>query len=292
MPNIRGRSRWWTFTQFNLDFDYRKCMREYDIRYIAYGEETCPTTGRKHHQGWAWFKHERESKKKVGAIFGKSHCEPMYGSIRQNDAYCSKESELVKFGEEPKQGDKDVRELRDMIREGTITCDEIAMEYPEMYHMYGRTLQKIEAITLRQRRRDWMTSGEWIYGPSGVGKSHEVFTKHDAKDVYVKNLDGPVHWWDGYVGQPIVVLNEFRGQIPFGRLLDLVDKWPTTVQVRNQEAVPFLAQKVYVTSSQNPRDIYKHCLSEDENIKQLERRFDIYHLPERDAEKVRVNDHY
>lgn len=207
---------------------------------------------------------------------GNSHCEPMYGSIRQNDAYCSKESELVKFGEEPKQGDKDIRELRDMIREGTITCDEIAMEHPEMYHMYGRVLTKIEAITLRGRRRDWQTEGEWIFGATGVGKSHEVFSKYDPKDVYVKSLDGPVHWWDGYVGQPIVVLNEFRGQIPFGRLLDLVDKWPTTVQIRNQEAVPFLAKKVYVTSCMDPIDVYKHVLNDKENIKQLMRRFKVF----------------
>lgn len=49
-----------------------------------------------------------------------------------------------------------------------------------MYHQYGRTLNAVEDITLRQKYRKWMTEGIWIYGKTGVGKSHLRIDSPDA----------------------------------------------------------------------------------------------------------------
>ena len=67
-----------------------------------------------------------------------------------------------------------------------------------------------------------MTQGTYIHGPSGVGKSHMAFQGFTPETHYVKCLED--EWWDGYTGQPIVIINEFRGQIKLSELFDLVDK--------------------------------------------------------------------
>ena len=48
------RSRYFVFTNWNVDFDYNRAMGR--LQYVRYGEETCPDTGRPHHQGWCYTK--------------------------------------------------------------------------------------------------------------------------------------------------------------------------------------------------------------------------------------------
>ena len=48
-------------------------------------------------------------------------------------------------------------------------ADEIVCEDPEQYHQYGRTLHKLEDIALRKKHRTWMTTCDWLWGPTGVG---------------------------------------------------------------------------------------------------------------------------
>ena len=98
------------------------------------------------------------------------------------------------------------------------------------FHQYGRTLDRIEAIALRKRFRTEMTKRTWYTGAACVGKSHKIFEDFDPDTYFVKDLT--VDWWDGYRGQPIVLLNEFRGEIKFSTLCALIDKWPMTVPWR------------------------------------------------------------
>lgn len=272
-----------TFTNFNLNSEVVYETHDDTIRFMAYGLETCPTTGRQHHQGYLVFQNKRSCSannlNKIGELFKINetdvhvHVEPMYGSLKSNERYCSKQSSLIQMGDPPQQGARnDLIALKAQILNGK-SVDDIIMEEPEMYHQYGRTLDKIEDIVLRRKWRTEMTQCDWIYGPTGVGKSHAAFDQYDPSTHYVKNLNED--WWDGYKGQPIVILNEFRGQIKFSEMLDLVDKWPKTVKRRNREPAPFLAQKIIVTSSKPPDEIFINCL---DNYDQLERRINLINL--------------
>ena len=101
-----------------------------------------------------------------------------------------------------------------------------------------------------------MTEGIWYWGATGVGKSHKVFHDYNPATHYVKDLE--TEWWDGYTGQEIVIFNEFRSQFKFSFLLNLMDKWPLDVKVRNKESVPFLAKKLLFTSCDKPQDAYSN----------------------------------
>jgi len=251
------------------------------IRFIAYGEETCPTTGRKHHQCFMYLWKQSSTGVRALNNIGKwfanedqqaAHVEPMRGSFRDNEAYCSKEGSYTKLGEEPAQGSRgDIVENKDMIVDGTLTPDDIALSDPSHYHLYGRTYEKLHTIALRKKWRTEMTEGLWYWGGTGVGKSHKAFANYHPDTHYIKDLN--TQWWDGYKGQETVILNEFRGQLKFSSLLELVDKWPLNVSCRNKESVPFLAKKVIVTSSMVPEDVYKNVLND--NMNQLRRRFSI-----------------
>lgn len=294
--DLKDRVRWFCCTDWNLNTkeDYMKIIEKGQIRFIAWGLETCPTSGKKHNQMFFYFHNPKSWTKKClnkfGKMFGKIHCHvsPTRGDIPANEAYCGKEAELSKVGNEPKQGMRgDIDEAVKKIIDGEITPDDICEENPLFFHMYGRTFDRAQAIGLRKKFRTWMTEGVWYTGPSGCGKSHVCFENYDPKTHYIKNLNED--WWDGYMGQPIVIINEFRGQIRFSELLDLVDKWPKTVKWRSRESVPFLAKKVIITSIKHPTDCYENIL--DEPWAQFDRRFKIVKLkPRSPLDSFAVND--
>jgi len=266
------KSRLWQFTNFNLEFDYKEFYEKSSAEYIAYGEETCPKTDRKHHQGFVYFSGQRGSIKGVAKDLGGCHVEMCKGNIDQNEDYCSKETKLITYGIKPSQGKRtDIDTIKNQILNGK-TVDEITMENPNIYHSYGRTLNQIEDIVLRKKYRKWMTVGYWYWGSTGTGKSHKAFDGFSPETHYVYSNDGG--WWDGYKGQETVIINEFRGGIQYAELLDLVDKWPKTVKRRGREPVPFLAQKLIITSSMEPSQCYAN-LAETDPLDQLYRRFSV-----------------
>lgn len=206
----------------------------------------------------------------------KVHLEIIKGTLKQNKKYCTKENNYTEFGKLPNQGErKDLMELKDDIINGDITVEEILIEDPIKYHQYGRTLEKLEDITLRTKYRTEMTEGIWLHGATGTGKSHEAFKNFDPETHYVLPNDNG--WWDGYKGQEIVIINDFRGEITYNQLLQLVDKYPMSVKRRNREPMPFVSKKVIITSSLSPDKIYHNRMDED-NIEQLNRRFNIKEL--------------
>ncbi|APA62651.1 putative replication protein [uncultured virus] len=279
MNKLPHKVRWFVFTNYDVNTDYKVGK---DIRFIAYGNEVCPTTGRPHHQGFLYTHvnqcHGKRNLHKLAQILNKEsnpHVEPMYGKITDNEYYCSKENELIKIGDEPKQGARgDIQESCNEILAGKRTADQVCVENPEFFHQYGRTLDRVQEIAFRKQFRKEMTKGIWYTGPSGAGKSHKAFTDFHPDTHYSKNLCD--EWWDGYTGQETVILNEFRGQIKFAELLDLTDKWPKTVKVRNKAPVPFLAKTLIITSVKRPEDIYINQTGEP--WEQFSRRFDVFEL--------------
>lgn len=246
-------------------------------KYLYIGEETCPKTGRLHWQGWISWKREK-TEKGARKLMKERHIEFCVGTISQNEKYCRKEGKTVmEYGKLPKQGERtDLNEVKDRIVAGT-TVDEICMEDPMIYHQYGRTLNHIEDIVLRMKHRTEMTKGIWYWGTTGVGKSHKVYEDYDPKKCY--NWKSDNGWWDGYTGQEIVIINEYRGGQPsFAELLCLVDKWPYEVKRRGKEPAPFLAKELRITSSQKPEQIfmYEECVGDA--LDQLYRRFEVVEM--------------
>lgn len=277
-------SRVWCFTSWdkNKKPKFYKCMK-----YICFAPEITPTTHKFHWQGYVYFKDIKSIKATVRSLrLGKEiKVLKSEGSGRQNKVYIkgpytdknNKTKPLNKdfeeYGVVPSQGKRtDLIILKDKLMNRECCVDDIVCEDPIKYHQYGRTLNKIEDIALRKKWRTKMTKGLWYVGATGVGKSEIVFKDYDPSTHYVYPYDKG--WWDGYTGQGIVIINEFRGQIKYGELLELCDWTPKTVKRRNREPIPFLAHTILITSCSYPSKIYYNLSSED-SIDQLLRRFKI-----------------
>lgn len=272
------RYRW--FPSFTSFLENEPHYDESKMKYLCYGAEVCPTSGRKHWQGCVYFydKKSISSAQKLLKI-GKSHIEFIQKSDDSADStnYCKKDENYKEFGQMPVQGKRtDLEALIRDIKEGTLTTNEIVLSNPVMYHQYGRTLEKAEDLVKRKKFRTEMTTCDWYYGETGVGKSHTAFRDYAPETHYVLPLNDK-GWWDGYNGQQTVVVNEFRGEIEYRELLDLIDKWPKQVPRRGREPQPFISTHIIITSSLPPDEIYKKRNSQD-SLAQLLRRIKVIHL--------------
>jgi len=250
--------------------------------YLAYGRETCPTSGREHWQTFVCFKRKVMSRKTVQKTLHpteKFFCAPMRGTLAQNEAYCSKAGTYTSFGTLPEQGARhDISTATQDILSGKRTADDFVEEDPFLYDKCSKVLIRAEQIRMSRQYRTEMTRGIWIWGGTGTGKSHYAYTfsGYEMEDIYTHKCTSD--WWDFYKQQPCVVLNDFRGQIPYGELLQIVDKWPYTVERRYVGPIPFTSKLVIVTSPMKPDEIYRGVLARNDSIDQLLRRFEVFHI--------------
>lgn len=242
------------------------------MSYMIYGHEVCPQTGKDHWHTWIRFHNGKTQKAKLKYLPKGSWYVDQNGTDSECWAYCTKDNDYEEFGERPKQGKRtDLISIAEDISAGR-SVDSIALENPEIYHQYGRTLNKLEDIRMRKVHRSEMTQGIWYYGETGSGKSHIAFENYSNETHYV--LPNDKGWWDGYAQQDIVVINDFRGHIAYDLMLQLVDKWPMYVSRRGREPLPFTSKTVIVTSPLTPKEVYNNR-DEKDSIKQLLRRFKV-----------------
>lgn len=255
------------------------------IRFIAYGDEICPTTQRPHHQVYLHMFNKKATGKRslnvIGQLFGGAYVAPMRGSFAQNEAYCGKENTLIKLGEEPEQGKRgDLKETIRAIINLEMHMDDLLEEDPHFLHLYERTLKRAQTKADKKIKRNFKCQGLWIWGKTGVGKTYKVYNEIIGdKDYYDKCLRD--EWWDGYEGEEIIVLNEFRGELPFSDLLKLCDEFPMKLKRRNESPRPCMAKQVIITSCKPPEECYSNIyngLEGNERFEQLRRRYKVRQL--------------
>lgn len=282
------RLRDFCFTDWNkegMEFDKKKMV------YMCRSPEVTKS-GKHHWQSYVYWKdactlsacNKRLSKGRDVKVA----CLKAEGSAAQNAIYCGKEDyikegkvklkndKFVEFGEMPKQGKRtDLNELIEKIKVGETSSDNVCLDQPHMYHLYGRTLMKAEEICMSKKWRTKMTKGYWIFGETGVGKSHIAYKNFHPDTHYSVPADDN-GYWENYRQQDIVIFNDFRGWLKYEELLRLVDKWPMEVKRRGRTPMPFTSKVVIITSSSQPESIYCRRQEEDQ-MDQFHRRFQIMH---------------
>lgn len=111
------------------------------------------------------------------------------------------------------------------------------------------------------------------WGRTGTGKSRQAW---DAAGLDAYGKDPNTKFWDGYIGQENVVVDEFRGKIDIAHLLRWCDRYPVRVELKGS-AAPLLAKNIWITSNLHPRDWYPDL--DQETLAALLRRLDITHFP-------------
>lgn len=264
------------FTCNNYTDDFVQSLKEISKKYIVFGFEV-GDMGTPHLQGYIEFASSKRWST-IHKLLPGCHTEARKGTAQEAADYCKKDGDYYEDGVISRQGARpDLDALKVDIMEHGKSVDDICVEHPMLFHQYGRTLSRLEDIALRKKFRTEMTQGIWYWGPTAVGKSHRAFkettgTDFDPSTHYVWKNDHD--WQCGYTGQETVIINDFRGEIKYNELLQLVDKWPYTLNRRGREPVPFLAKLVIITSSIPPDECYRRRAAED-SIEQLNRRFKV-----------------
>lgn len=106
---------------------------------------------------------------------------------------------------------------------------------------------------------------EVIYGPPGTGKSRIVDERYKPR----KPSDKPFHevvfrkvhttgaWFDGYKGQPVLVLDDFDGWLEPHTVIQILDKYHMNVQVKGS-CVPAMWEHVIILSNKHPKDWWNY----------------------------------
>lgn len=263
MPSLRPTSRarhWaWTlnhYTQEDLDHLMHLDITTSTIRYMIFQQET-GESGTPHLQGYTQFTraHRLTGVKKAIGI-ARIHCEPAARSASKNILYCSKDSdriagtEVVELGV-PGRGGTRAGVIRSI--QAGATMQELAERFPNQYmtrHHGMRALR--QAYT---KPRNWAPKVRIYYGNTGTGKTYTARQKHPEGIFIEWPQKNGMWWWDGYDGQEVIVLDEFRHQINYSEMLRLLDRYPHQVQVKGG-FVHNSAKKIIITTNCNPATWY------------------------------------
>lgn len=230
--------------------DHPKELWDEKLKYVAYGVETCPTTGREHLQMWASvFKPQRLTGWKK--LFPGAHIEEMRGSYEQNDAYCSKASSLTELGVKPNANGcrVDVALFCERLAKGD-KLHEVIMDMPVTFVKYNNGLSKLATYYSKPYEHDTVR-GYWIWGVSGAGKSHYVMNRFT--DIFKKPQN---KWFDGYVGQSTIYMEDYDCGKSLSHYMKIwTDKWSCSGEVKGG-TVQLQHHHFVVTSNYSIEDMF------------------------------------
>lgn len=248
-----------------------EAVKKTGYQYLCYAPETCPDTGRFHWQAYVHYKNARY----LQAMWNKipdCHIETAKGTAEENRTYVfgpydkngkhkDKNPEAVEDGEFPKQGKRnDLKEFHQAIKDGK-RGRELCEEHLEVRAKYPRLEKTLVFEEDEEYVHEYYEMGGTIevhvrWGEPGVGKTKYVLDKHGSRNVYCPKIkkDGQM-WWNGYRGQPVILINEFNGQIAWEEFLELIDRYPVLLEVKGDMAWRKCTH-IYITSNFHPDSWY------------------------------------
>ncbi|ATP66710.1 Rep [Rodent associated cyclovirus 1] len=235
--------------------------------YLIIGKEICPTTQRRHLQGYMYIvilfifrnlnKSYRFSTIKRLFCTERVHIELARGSDTDNRRYCSKENDFFEYGTPSTNSRKSntIQDATEAIRQGH-NLQYVAENFDTIYVRHWRGLEKFIEKIKPPPERDFKTFVKYFYGPPGTGKSRTALqeAKETNEPIYYKPR-GP--WWDGYEQQPNVIIDDFYGWIPYDDLLKILDRYPYRVPIKGSYQI-FNSKRIWITSNIEPEKQYKH----------------------------------
>lgn len=208
----------------------------------------------------------------VKKLFPEAHIEAAKGTSDENRNYIKKEGKysnsekketnfaetFEEYGEIPidkEERDKKVCErVLELVKQGKSNL-EIITEVPS----WASKIPHIEQI--RQAFYEEKFGNEYrnlevhfIYGKSRTGKTRFVMDKYGYDKVYkTTNYKNP---FDKYNNQPVLLLDEFRGQLDFSDLLQYLDGYPCFLSARYSDRLVCYTE-VYIISNIPLDELYK-----------------------------------
>lgn len=254
------QARAWTFTLNNPDA-YRPTFNETQMKYMIYQLEE-GESGTPHLQGYISF-HNPHRLTQLQKLIPGAHFEVAKGTSEQNKAYCSKEPRLestVEYGELNQGKRNDLEAVVTTIRNSKRPLADVIEEHPIQVIKYSRGIEKVANYHLEKITRVYrQVTVEVYWGATGTGKTRKA-VEENPDHFILRNFSKDV-WFDGYTGQSVLIIDEFKNWITLTYLLALLDGYQCQLPIKGSMTY---AQwnKVIITSNLPVEEWYPNIAEE------------------------------
>lgn len=234
------------------------------ISFIVYQTEA-GENGTPHIQGYVEFKERCRLSQARNYLGGHAHVEVRQGTPEQAVEYCTKQDtrtegpsarfgtlsqRRARVGAGPRsKRDTKVIQIYEDIKAGE-NGSTLLSKHGTLFLQYSRALYNLRAH--EALRRNWVTRGTVLYGPTGTGKSKWCFEADSSG--YWKSRG---QWWCGYADNDTVVIDDFYGWLPYDLMLRLLDRYPLLLEIKGGQ-VNFVGKDIYITSNRKPEEWWKN----------------------------------
>jgi len=275
----RGQRNSWCFTINNPSSEWAlpgvfitHVQTHPQFRYMIFQEER-GTNGTPHYQGYIEFNRSLKFNVVKKLFKDKAHLEFRRGTRNQAREYCKKEESRTdgpfEVGDWRRGGQgtrTDLLALADEIQKGANESD-IASEYPVMYIKFHNGINKL--IMWSTEVRSEPPKVILCYGPTGTGKTRYCYATYP--ELYRKPCD--TRWFDGYIGQKVLLLDDFGGRtskMSLLYLLQLLDRYPMLVEAKGKY-LHLQSTTIIITTNYHPRLWYDYS-NREQSYAALKRR--------------------
>lgn len=233
------------------------------------------------------------------------HFEPTKGSKAEAEGYIKKIGKWEEKGEQilytevygeikGNQGARnDLTKIEEMILEGMTP-----MQIMDSNFSYRKYEKMIKDAFYSKRAKETPPFRDvrvvWHVGEAGSGKSYNYVKLCSDPEVGEDRVylltDYDNGGFDNYCAEPVLFMDEFKGQMRFQLLLNYLDGYKIQVHARYGN-VRALWTEVHITSVYPPEEVYKNMVDSSvralDSVAQLKRRIDtiIYHYRDGDDYK-------
>lgn len=189
--------------------------------------------------------------------------------------YCSKGEVVLSRLLAPADRSRISSALEAMKRGGVRA---VAREHPDQFVLHYRGFQALELLELSDAPKP-IPIVSWYWGDTGTGKTRAAYELVSEDNIFIQN--GPnskngAMWWDGYHGQKVVIMDDYRPWwCPFSFLLRLLDRYPIQVQVKGG-FVNFIPEQIVITTPKTIEDTFTGDYRTPEDLAQVRRR--VHHV--------------
>lgn len=236
-------AKWWCATSYSMDkWDGERTFPT-GMRYAVWQHEQCPETGKIHSQILLCLEVKKRMKQlKEYLSEPQIHLEQAR-DIEASKIYVQKASTRIAgpftYGKDPSETKENIlaalkkRGLHSMVEENPTRV---------------KLLKDLMEFCIPNRQE--MTTGLYLHGPAGKGKTKIAhLIGQFAGGSYFKD---PSKWWNGYQGEPIVIIDDYRQGFSEDYILRLCDRYPLRVETKGGY-INFNSPMVIFTSNEDSR---------------------------------------